>query len=107
MTASLLSKMYIPDGMDEADCVKECNGCGARDGINVPDSVFGLSIVLSCNIHDYMYSHHPKKEADDKFLYNMRTQVKEGSKWLLYPRIKVVYTYYLAVKFFGDKAYNG
>ena len=102
-----MSELYIPSEIDGADCVAHCNGCGARDGINVPDALLGLSIKTSCNIHDYMYTYSFDKDlSDSKFLHNMKWQIDQGSKWLKYPRIVLAYGYYGAVKYFGDKAYN-
>ena len=47
-----------------------CNGCGAKDGLKVPDTFWGLNMEEACNIHDYMYStgktHYDKLFADRK-----------------------------------------
>ena len=85
------------------------NGCGSRDGIDVPDTVYGLSITASCNIHDFMYAVgttiEDKKKADRVFMNNMVRQVRDGG-WILRPlRLARVHKYYLAVKYFGASAF--
>jgi len=92
---------------------KICNGCGSRDGIDVPDTIYFMSISRACNIHDFMYqvgeTHEDKKEADETFLKNMNTIIdKTSSFFLKRPRRIRAYEYYLAVKYFGDSAFwNG
>ena len=36
---------------------KICNGCGTKEGLNVPDTMWGLDISEACKIHDWMYQH--------------------------------------------------
>lgn len=87
-----------------------CNGCGARDGIDVPDTVYLLSIKRACNIHDYMYqvgtTAEEKIEADRTFLANMNAIIKKESVFFLKgPRMVRAREYYLAVKYFGHDAF--
>ena len=86
-----------------------CNGCGARDGIKVPDSILWLSISEACNIHDYMYqigkTGEDKKHSDKTFFLNMITLIEDGWKILQHRRILAAYTYYVAVRDFGDSAF--
>jgi len=67
-----------------------CNGCGARDGIDVPDTIWGLSITRACNVHDWDYqrgiSAQMKDIADDRFRRNLQKLIDHAysnSGWLL------------------------
>lgn len=86
-----------------------CNGCGARDGIDVPDSILRLSIKESCHLHDYYYSigitQEDKEEADQFFFLNMLKQIESGNRFLVSFRIAIAYGYYCAVRDFGNKAF--
>lgn len=42
-------KEYWSASQEELDEV--CNGCGSKDGIKVPDTIYGLSIKIACDIH--------------------------------------------------------
>ena len=49
---------YIPVSYTNAtpeERAKICNGCGAKDGIKVPSTMYGLSIEKACQIHDWMF----------------------------------------------------
>ena len=62
-------KLYAPNDYWEAseDTKKEiCNGCGAKGGIKVPNTFYGLCIREACSIHDWMY-HTGKTKADKLF----------------------------------------
>lgn len=87
-----------------------CNGCGAKNGINVPDTLYGLSVEEACNIHDFMYkfgiTKFDKIFADAMFLYNVCSIVINNSgKWLLGLRLARASKYFIAVALWGDKAY--
>ncbi len=46
--------LYAPKSywnLTEEEKSKICNGCGAKDGIKVPDTIYGLSIKIACDIH--------------------------------------------------------
>lgn len=99
-----------------------CNGCGARDGIDVPDTIYGLSITRACNIHDLDYkmgrTRQDKDDADDRFRRNIQrlvdhayryaprwqrvTSIARLLRWLRGWRAQ---TYYLAVHYHGDCAF--
>lgn len=86
-----------------------CNGAGTSGwrGVMVPDTIWGLDINPSADIHDWDYAEGEtlidKDSADDRFRRNMRSQIKRAAKaswlgWLLHiPRRYRAFTYYLAV----------
>lgn len=87
-----------------------CNGCGAKEGICIPSTFYGLDISEACNIHDFMYAvgttlNH-KDKADRAFLNNLTRIIVARSNWITKPlRLKRAKLYYNAVKYFGGKAY--
>jgi hypothetical protein len=99
-----------------------CNGCGARDGINVPDTIYGLNITRACNIHDWDYQRgvttSEKDAADRRFSRNLQTLIDfafdrapKWQRWLMLNRLLRwlrgyrAHTYYLAVHYYGKAAY--
>jgi len=92
---------------------KICNGCGAANGgwknKLIPETIYGLNIKECCQIHDFMYffgvSKYGKILADKVFLTNMYRLIADGNYWLRFLRRRRAKKYYLAVKFFGKKAY--
>jgi len=106
--------LYIPESfkkLNTEEINKICNGCGAKEGINVPDTFYGLSITEACDIHDYMYhmgkTIKDKEEADRVFLNNLLRIVNKESKCcvLKFLRRRRAKKYYLAVKILGGPAY--
>lgn len=89
------------------------NGCGTSGwkGKLVPETLYGLSVSESCNIHDWMYHHgkdiNDKNVADRVFLNNMiRTIEDEGGFCLLRKlRLRRARLYYRAVENFGGPAF--
>lgn len=88
-----------------------CNGCGAKSGIKVPSTFWGLDISEACQIHDYMYyvgkTYADKLEADRVFKNNLTRIInaRTGS-WLfrkLRHRRKKTYVYFVSE--WGDTAY--
>lgn len=89
---------------------KICNGCGAKDGIKVPDSMWGLCIVKACEIHDWMYERGLTQGdldfANAMFDYNLRAIIKnESNVFTRYWRLNRADKYAFMVEKFGDKAY--
>lgn len=109
---TLISKYDYEDAPEKAKD-KICNGCGAGSGwkskLPVPNTLYGLDVTECCNIHDWMYyfgiSEYGKQLADDVFLVNMYRMIKDGNWWLRFLRRRRAKKYYLAVKYFGKKAY--
>jgi hypothetical protein len=115
-------KLYAPNDYWEASETtrKEiCNGCGAKDGIKVPNTFYGLCIKEACNIHDWMY-HTGKTKADKLFADAMfrlnltilidtemdNTFIKKMINKTLIPfRHSRAAKYYFAVVKWGEKAY--
>ena len=82
-------KLYAPLTYWEAseeERAKICNGCGAKDGLSVPSSFYGLCIKEACNIHDWMYQHGTtqadKLFADAMFRLNLTMIIDTNSKIL-------------------------
>ena len=90
-----------------------CNGCGAKDGVKVPDTFWGLNIEEACNIHDYMYNtgktHYDKLFADAMFRLNLTVIIdaKETfkDKLLSILRHYRAGTYYIAVAKYGNYSF--
>lgn len=87
-----------------------CNGCGAKGGIDVPDTMYGLSITQSCNIHDWMFkegvTYADMMFANAMFLLNLTIEIIAGSNWATKPiRLMRATKYFLAVIQFGSGAY--
>lgn len=90
-----------------------CNGCGAKNGLKVPDTFWGLNIEEACNIHDYMYNigktHYDKLFADAMFRLNLTVIIdaKETFKDKLFSILRHYRagTYYIAVAKYGNYSF--
>jgi len=88
-----------------------CNGCGAKGGVNVPDTFWGLTITEACNIHDWMFS--KGKTIGDyyfsnaMFFWNMTAiVVNESNRFMMLLRAERALKYFLGVMFSkGRKAF--
>ncbi len=109
------AKLYAPDGywnLSAKAKKKLCNGCGTKGlgGWIVPDTLWGLSIVEACNIHDFQdhegQTINEKTQADRTFLNNMIRIIEADSGRLLRPlRRYRAMSYYSAVADFGGPAF--
>ncbi|MFC3051667.1 hypothetical protein [Kordiimonas pumila] len=74
------------------------NGCGAEDGIKVPDFPLGYNFLEPCNKHDkrYTYINWSKEEADEAFEDELLEVVSKQSWMLRSPQIRLVY-YHMGV----------
>lgn len=105
--------LFAPTGYRHLTPVSKkniCNGCGAKGGIEVPSTFYGLDISESCNIHDFMYlqgkTNEDKEVADRVFLNNMNRIIEARSCcFLKFLRQRRAKKYYLAVKYFGGSAF--
>jgi len=110
-------KLYAPQGYIKLSPSKKaeiCNGCGAKGGIPVPNTFYGLDISEACNIHDYMYyigkTHADKLEADRVFKNNLSRIIEARTSWSFLKRLRHrrKKTYCYAVEEWGETAYwNG
>lgn len=88
-----------------------CNKCGAKGGIPVPNTFYGLDIGEACNIHDFRYyigeTWEDKTFADMEFERNLEAIIESETwfGWLKKLRYIRASEYVLAVKLWGDKAY--
>lgn len=106
--------IYAPKDFLEATCEEKrkiCNGCGAKGGTKFPDTMWGLLIVLACNIHDWSWDKSKTKGdlifSNAIFLYNLTAIIINGSNWImLLPRISRATKYYLGVVLKGTKSYQ-
>ena len=106
--------LYAPPSYWQANKVhlrSQLNGCGPSSWPSwvVPDSLVGLDISESCNIHDWMYyksqSTNDYKNADEVFLENMKTQIdnKPESKASFRKIIRYAFSY---LYFSGVRIYS-
>ena len=90
---------------------KKTGGCGPGNIGDwfVPDTMYGESVFLACQIHDWMYGEgnnlNDKKWADIVFLINMTLLVTNDENELDVLRLRRVMTYFEAVYFGGDSAF--
>lgn len=95
------------------DRLLHCNGCGAKGGIKVPSTFYGLSIEEACHVHDWDYAHgktqEDKDKADKYFLYNMLVIIESQTGFVnavLKPlRRRRALKFYEAVAMWGNKAF--
>ncbi len=95
----------------EEEKAKVCNGCGAKDGIKVPNTFWGLCIVIACQIHDWMF--YEGKTLGDYFFANViffwnmtAIIINESNVFMMFLRMERALKYFLAVMFkSGQKAY--
>jgi len=112
----LLSTSFIESSEESIE--KHTGGCGPG-GLGdwlVPDTAWGESLFLACQVHDWMYYEGETEEdkviADRVFLWNMTVVIqdvphgegKEDQK-LDILRLRRVMTYYQAVSYGGDRAF--
>jgi hypothetical protein len=106
--------LYAPEGFNELtkeEKSKICNGCGAKGGLPVPNTFWGLDISMACNIHDYMYSKgktlKDKDTADRVFKNNCFRIINYESCCNLLKKLRLIRanTYYLVVKNWGGDAF--
>jgi len=92
-------------------------GPGAIGDWFVPDTMYGESVFLACQIHDWMYGEgktlEDKKIADRVFLWNITVLIQEEpetmerEKEILDPfRLRRGMTYYEAVSLAGNAAFE-
>lgn len=84
------------------------NGCGPRGWKEklVPDSMWGLSVRIVCNIHDWMYFVAPRagwqrKYCDDVFIINLRLRIRSRGGWLQRWRLRRANVYHNLVRNWG------
>jgi hypothetical protein len=106
-------KLYAPNTYWEASPeqkAQHCNGCGAKDGIKVPDTFYGLDIKEACNVHDWMYKEGTTKAdflfSNAIFLLNLVVIVIDGSNWFTKTfRLLRATKYFVAVAVAGSGAF--
>ena len=115
MKTDLKTGLEVSDKFNWDVCKIVSNGCGTSGwkGKLVPETMWGIRVTDACNVHDYDYHFGEtladKKRADKRFLKNLRTLVKRGSKgWnkIFLPfRLVRCKTYYIAVARGGERAF--
>lgn len=80
--------LYFFDDATLGMIINSCGSKGIGDKI-VPDSILGVCITPACQIHDFDYfvgqTFEDKKNADRRFLENMRKIIEYDSKFLNMP----------------------
>lgn len=87
-----------------------CNGCGAKGGIKVPDSMWGLIIKECCQIHDWMFAkgltYADFLFANAVFIMNLSIViVSKSNKFLAALRLAMATKYFIAVQALGEDAF--
>ncbi len=96
----------------EEEIEAKTGGCGPGSIGDwfVPDTMYGESIFLACQIHDWMYGEgqdlEDKKWADIVFLVNMTLLIIEDKDVLDVLRLRRVMTYFEAVYFGGEDSFG-
>jgi len=95
-----------------AEVEKKTGGCGPGSIGDwfVPDTMYGESVFLACQIHDWMYGEgenlEDKKWADIVFLVNMTLLIIDDKGLLDSLRLRRVMTYFEAVYFGGGDSFD-
>ena len=109
-------KIYAPISyweLSPAEKEQLCNGCGAKNGLKVPGTFWGLNIEEACDIHDYMYyigkTHYDKLFADAIFRLNLTVIIDSKESFLnrtlnLFRHHRAG-KYYIAVAKYGNSAF--
>lgn len=86
-----------------------CNGAGARDGIKVPNTMYGLDLKEVFDIHDFDYwiggNEQDKRTADMRMLSNLMKMINNKGGCLRKLRRYRATSYYSAVADYGKKAF--
>jgi len=90
-----------------------CNGAGAKDGLKVPNTFWGLRMTPAFDVHDWDYHHgktqEDKDNADKYMLFNtliiIESQVGIMNAILKPLRRRRALLYYEAVVIWGNKAF--
>lgn len=96
--------------MPQEELKNICNGCGAKGGIKVPDTMWGLNIKECCKIHDWMFA-EGKTYADflfanAVFIMNLAIVIVSKSNKFLAPlRLARATKYFIAVQTLGSDAF--
>lgn len=103
-------KTYWNASQEEIEA--KTGGCGPGNIGDwfVPDTMYGESVFLACQIHDWMYGEGKNKEdkewADDMFLLNMTRIITSDPGKLDVLRLRRVMTYFEAVFYGGGDAFD-
>lgn len=93
---------------------KDGCSCGAENARFdfVPDTIYGISIKGSCCRHDDRFERGGDMSdfnmANNEFLLNMLTEIKEGAKWYTpsFLARRRALKYYETVCKFGESSFN-
>ena len=107
----ILPLIYPPGFLNISPTVKAevCNGAGAKDGIKVPNTMWGLNMKEVFDIHDFDYwmgeNEEDKREADRRMLNNAIIMICNQRGWMMYARGLRAISYFMAVAILGNKAF--
>lgn len=106
-----LERAYPRDIYYKAFIAKEVNGCGAKGGIDVPDTIYGMSITTECNIHDTEWlnakSYFDLVDSNQRLRRNIEKRIDKYSanRFMVFLRMKRLHKYYDAVKLIGTPSF--
>ena len=106
-------KLYAPKDywkLTKEEKSEICNGCGAKGGIKVPDTMYGLDIKEACNIHDFMFNDGATYGdflfSNAIFIFNLTSIIIHKSNWFTATlRLSRSTKYFIAVALKGQEAY--
>lgn len=105
-------ELWYPDGFHDMSAetkAEVCNGAGAKDGIKVPSTMYGLNCLEAFDIHDYDYwvgeTLEDKRWADLRMLVNTMILIVNKRGILMYARGMRAMSYFMAVAIAGKKAF--
>lgn len=91
---------------------KNCNGCGSEldlSGKLVPNTMYGLDVMVCCCVHDFMYLNGTtlgdKLFADSMFLLNLTLLIIKAGGFFMLLRLLRATKYFVAVVKAGDKSF--
>lgn len=90
---------------ERSEIVNKCGPSGLMNEF-IPNSLLGLDITESCNIHDYEFhlsqNEEDHRKVDNNFLHNMNNQIDRKKSWLNVPRKILANLYFYAVRIYSS-----
>ncbi len=91
--------------------IKYANGCGAKGGVKFPDTMYFISIIAACIIHDIEWQlagcHQDLLDANERFDNNLKkiTDSKSSNDVMRWLRRSRIAKYVSGVELKGTNAY--
>ena len=106
-----LELIHTRSEYEEAFACGDVNGCGAKGGIDVPDTMWGVYVGAPCNIHDVDWklakNYQDLVDANQRFRRNIEKVLDKESAnaFTLWFRLNRMSRYYRMVKLVGTPLY--